>query len=83
MSNPFGPLYSFQLFVLLGCAAAYAKAADLEDESAILWGGLSACLYLTTWCWLGWGLWANLGGQVGLLVVIALARMVRDRRRSP
>ena len=81
--NPLGPFYSFQTIALIVCAALYAKAADVEDESPVLWGGLSAGIYLATWCWLGWGFWANLGGQAGLLVAIAAYRVARDRGRTP
>jgi hypothetical protein len=83
MSNPFGPLYSFQIFVLLGCALAYYRAADVEKESTVLWSGASAIVYLATWCFLGWGLLGNLAGQAGLLGVIVAARAMRDHRRSP
>jgi hypothetical protein len=81
--NPLGPLYSFQIFVLLGCALVFYKAADVEKESTIIWMGLSAIVYLGTWCFLGWGLLGNLLGQAGLMAVIAAARAMRDHRQSP
>jgi hypothetical protein len=79
MSNPFGPLYTFEIVVLLGCAILFYKAADMEDQSTVIWSGLSVGLYLLTLCLLGWGLLGNLLAQAGLMIAIVGVRMVRDR----
>ena len=78
MPNPFGPLYSWQIFVLIACAVFYYKAADMENESTVIWSSLSAGLYLVTLCVLGWGLMGNLLAQGGLMAAIVAVRMFRD-----
>jgi hypothetical protein len=79
MNNPLGLLYSYQLVILLACAAAYYKAADMENASPLLWAGLSAGIFLFTWRFLGWGLPGDLVGQAALLAGITLVRLLRDR----
>jgi hypothetical protein len=82
MPNPFGPLYTYQIFFVVGCAVLFYRVADMEDESTIIWPGLSIGIYLVTLCVLGWGLLGNLLGQAGLMAVMVAVRMVRDRRPS-
>jgi len=83
MSNPFGALYSFQFILLICCAVAYYKAADIENASGILWAGLSIGTFLLTWLLFGWSYLGNLLGQAALLGGIAVVRAVRDSRKSP
>jgi hypothetical protein len=69
-------LYSFQFILLLLCALAYFKAAEMEDDaSSVLWAGLSVAVFVVTWLVLGWSFVGNLGGQAGLLVAITLWRL--------
>jgi hypothetical protein len=82
MSNPFGPLYTFQIFVLFGCAVLFYKVADMEDESTVVWSGLSAGIYLVTLCFLGWSLLLNLLAQAGLMVGIVALQRARNRYRA-
>ena len=66
MSNPLGPLYSFEFILCIVCAIGWYKAADLEDVVPWLWVGLSVAVYAFTWLWLGCAWVGNLVGQ-GLL----------------
>lgn len=82
MSNPFGPLYSFQFVVLILCAAFYWKLAALDPEaSSIVWAALSAFTFFTTWLLLRWGYAGDLFGQIALFGGITAYRVLRDRRR--
>jgi hypothetical protein len=74
--------YPFQLILLLGCAAGFYKAADVENASAILWSGLSLVVFCFTWFVVGWGIPGNLFGQLLLLCGITVARLWRDRRKE-
>lgn len=72
--------YSFNFFLLLLCAAAYYKLADLDpDASAILWAGLSIGVSLLTWRVLGWGIVGNLIGQLAIFAGITFVRALRSR----
>ena len=82
MSNPLGPLYSFQFVFLVICAAAYYKAADFEDASPILWSGLSVFTFAFTWLFLHWSYPGNFFGQLLLFIGIILRRVYQDRDRS-
>jgi hypothetical protein len=75
--------YPFELILLLGCAAGFYKAADIENASAILWSGLSLVVFCVTWFVIGWGIPGNLLGQFLLLAGITGARIYRDYRGKP
>jgi hypothetical protein len=77
-----GPLYSIEFLLLLCFAAGYYKAADIENASGILWAGLSALIFFTTWRLLGWGLFGDLIGQAALLGGITAVRVIREFRNS-
>jgi hypothetical protein len=77
-----GPLYSIEFLLLLCFAAGYYKAADIENASGILWAGLSALIFFTTWRLLRWGLFGDLIGQAALLGGITAVRVIREFRNS-
>jgi len=77
--NVLAPLYTVQFVLLLACAAAYYKAADVENVPPLLWSGLSVMVFLLTWMVLRWGWFGNLVGQGALLLGIAIFRALRDR----
>jgi Na+/H+ antiporter NhaC len=72
--------FSFQAIVMLVCAAAYYRTAEVENVSGILWAGMSVGVYLLTWLVLGWGYLGNLIGQALLLGGITIYRAVRDSK---
>jgi hypothetical protein len=76
------PLYSLPFVILICCAAAYYKAAEIENTSGILWAGMSVAVFCTTWFAIGWGIPGDLLGQVVLLAGITLYRVIRDSRKS-
>jgi hypothetical protein len=83
MANPFGPFYSFETLVMIVCAVAYYKAAEIENRSGILCAGISVLFFLSTWLWFGWGYLGDLLGQATLLGGITIFRAVSDSRKSP
>jgi len=65
------------ILIAAGFAAFFYRAAEIENESGLLWGGLSlvisvALMFFLRWDWLG-----ILLGQVALFVGITLFRMTR------
>ncbi|MGA9453499.1 MAG: hypothetical protein WBW41_19405 [Verrucomicrobiia bacterium] len=69
------PYFSFLLIALF--AAFYYRAAEFENESRLLWCGLSLVLSLATLFYFHWGLLGAVLGQVGLFVGITLFRVTR------
>jgi hypothetical protein len=80
--NPLGPIYSVAFVVALVCAAAFYKAAEVEDRPPLVWAGLSAFVFYITWQILHWGLLGDLFGQGLLLAGITLMRVYRDYRKT-
>ena len=74
--------FSPQIFALLLCAIAYYKAAEFENESGILWAGMSAAVFYITWRLLRWYIPGDLLGQLLLLAGIAIYRAFRDSNES-
>jgi len=65
------------IVVIVVCAVFFHRAAEIENESGLLWSGLSVLisalvLFLFHAGWLG-----ILLGQAGLLIGIGVFRMVR------
>ncbi len=81
MPNPFGPIYSVDFVILVICAVAWYKAANLENIPPWIWAGISVFTYVLTWLWLGWGIIGCLFGQVVLMIIVAIVRVWRESRR--
>jgi hypothetical protein len=75
MANPFGPLYSIDFVVLVLCAIAWFRAAQVENVPPWIWAGLSIFVYAFTWLWLHWGIFGCLIGQGLLLATITAYRV--------
>jgi hypothetical protein len=57
----------------------FCRAAESEDESPLIWGGLSAAISAVAFFWLGCG-WLGISlGQAGLFVGITIFRMMRKK----
>jgi hypothetical protein len=70
-------IYSFNLVVLLASAIFFYRAADLDNNSGVLWATLSVVVSVLVWFGLGWGVIGIIVSQVGLLVCIGIVRVVR------
>jgi hypothetical protein len=67
----------FAILVIAAGAAFYYRAAEFENESRLLWCGLSIVISLVTLFWLHWGWLGALLGQFGLFVGITAFRILR------
>ena len=69
------PYFTILLISLFG--AFFYRAAEFENESRLLWCGLSIVISLATMFFLHWGWLGIVFGQVGLFVGITVFRMTR------
>jgi hypothetical protein len=67
----------FPIFLIAVFAAFFYRAAEFENESRLLWCGLSLVISIATMFFLNWGLLGTVLGQVGLFVGITVFRMTR------
>jgi hypothetical protein len=64
--------------LIIGCFGAfYYRAAQFENESTLIWCGLSLSISVLTIFWLHWGLLGMISGQIGLFAGITIFRMLR------
>jgi len=69
---PYLPILLIAVF-----AAFFYRAAEFENESRLLWCGLSLVISIATIFFFRWGLLGTVLGQVGLFVGITVFRMTR------
>jgi hypothetical protein len=67
----------FAIFLVIAFAVFFHRAAEFENESSLIWCGLSVvisvvALFFFHWSWLG-----CLLGQAGLFVGIGIFRVMR------
>ncbi len=67
----------FTILMIALFAAFYYRAAEFENESRLLWCGLSILISLATLFYFHWGWLGTVLGQVGLFVGITIFRMTR------
>jgi hypothetical protein len=67
----------FAILMIAVFAAFYYRAAEFENESRLLWCGLSIAISLATLFYFHWGLLGTVLGQVGLFAGITIFRMTR------
>jgi len=67
----------FTILLIGLCGAFFYRAAEFENESRLLWCGLSIVISLATMFFLHWGWLGIVFGQVGLFVGITVFRMTR------
>ncbi|HTV75467.1 MAG TPA: hypothetical protein VMD57_00605 [Candidatus Baltobacteraceae bacterium] len=65
------------ILVIAVFAAFYYRAAEFENESTLIWCGLSVLISVLTVFWLHWGLPGMISGQVGLYFGITIFRILR------
>lgn len=67
------------IIVIIAFLIFFCRAAEFEDESAWIWGGLSVGVSAVTYLWLGCG-WLGISlGQAGLFAGITIFRMLRKQ----
>ncbi|MGD0350171.1 MAG: hypothetical protein ABSB84_07640 [Verrucomicrobiota bacterium] len=67
----------FAFFLIAVFAAFFYRAAEFENESRLLWCGLSLVISLASLFYFHWGWLGAVLGQVGLFAGIAIFRMTR------
>jgi hypothetical protein len=67
----------FSILLISVFAAFFYRAAEFENESRLLWCGLSLVISLAILFYLHWGWLGILLGQAGLFVGITLFRITR------
>jgi len=67
----------FPILLKVMFAAFFYRAAEMENESGLLWCGLSVLISVVTWFFLHRGWLGAVLGQVGLFAGIAIFRMTR------
>jgi hypothetical protein len=65
------------ILIIGGFGAFYYRAAEFENESPLIWCGLSVLISVLTIFWLHWGLLGLIFGQIGLFAGITIFRMLR------
>ena len=65
------------ILMMVACAIFFHRAAEFENESSLVWTGLSVVISVVTLFVLGWGWLGCLLGQAGLLLGITIFRMLR------
>jgi hypothetical protein len=65
------------ILIIICFAIFFCRAAEFEDESTLIWGGLSVTISVVAVFWLGCG-WLGISlGQLGLFVGITNVRILR------
>jgi hypothetical protein len=67
----------FAIMMIVACAIFFHRAAEFEDESSLLWTGLSVLVSIVSFFAFHWGWLGCLLGQVGLFAGITIFRILR------
>jgi len=67
------------ILIIVACAIFFHRAAEFENESSLVWTGLSVVISAVTFFFLHWGWLGCLLGQAGLFLGIAIFRMLRSK----
>jgi hypothetical protein len=65
------------ILIIIACAIFFHRAAEFEDESTLIWMGLSLLVSALTWFLFHWSWLGSVLGQAGLFIGITIARMFR------
>lgn len=72
-------MFYLTILICLGCALFLHRAAEFEDESTLIWTGLSVLISALALFWLHCGWLGILLGQFGLFAGITALRLWRSR----
>jgi hypothetical protein len=65
--------------MIVACAIFFHRAAEFENESSLVWTGLSVVISVMTLFVFRWGWLGCLLGQAGLFLGIAIFRTLRSK----
>jgi hypothetical protein len=69
----------FAILLVVVFAVFFHRAAEFENESGLLWAGLSVLVSVGALFFFHWGWLGCLFGQTGLFVGIGIFRMMRKK----
>jgi hypothetical protein len=67
------------ILMIVACAIFFHRAAEFENESSLVWTGLSVVISVMTLFVFRWGWLGCLLGQAGLFLGIAIFRTLRSK----
>ena len=67
------------ILIIVACAIFFHRAAEFENESSLVWTGLSVVISVMTLFVFRWGWLGCLLGQAGLFPGIAIFRTLRSK----
>ena len=67
------------ILMIVACAIFFHRAAEFENESSLVWTGLSVVISVMTFFALHWDWLGCLLGQAGLFLGIAIFRTLRSK----
>ena len=67
------------ILLIVACAIFFHRAAEFENESSLVWAGLSVVISVTTFFVFHWGWLGCLLGQAGLFLGIAIFRTLHSK----
>jgi len=67
------------ILIIVACAIFFHRAAEFENESSLVWTGLSVVISVMTLFVFRWGWLGCLLGQAGLFLGITIFRMLRSK----
>jgi len=67
------------ILMMVACAIFFHRAAEFENESSLVWTGLSVVISAVTLFAFHWGWLGCLLGQAGLFLGIAIIRTLRSK----
>jgi hypothetical protein len=67
------------ILMIVACAIFFHRAAEFENESSLVWTGLSVVISVMTLFVFRWGWLSCLLGQAGLFLGIAIFRTLRSK----
>ena len=69
----------FPILIISLCAVFYYRAAQFENQSPVIWPGLSLLISGLTWFVFKWGILGSVVAQVGLFAGITVWRILRKK----
>lgn len=70
-------MFYWTILIIIAFAIFFYGAAESENESTLIWCGLSVAISALTIFWLHWGWLGIISGQVALFAGITIFRMLR------
>jgi len=70
-------MYYRDVLIMLACAVLYYRIGEMEYQKGFLLGSISILVWVGTSLGLNWSLFANVGAQVGIFVVLTIINVLQ------